>query len=158
MTRYARIIELMNLKRLYLLGYGVLAFVALIMVGVLVYRAYSFDKRVGNLGNDLAVTETAQNVDLRIDFGEGRIASYSGVTVNPPVTVLNLTRSIAESNFLTIVSEQKPLGTIIKSINGLMAGNGNFWLVYQNGDLITNGLDQQKVSTNDKIEIRYNKL
>lgn len=148
----------MNLKKLYLLGYGVLALISLAVVGVLVYRAYSFDQRL-KTSNDQLVEEVKNvTVNLRIDYGEGKVASFSAVPVTAPATVLKLVESPEVAKTASIVTEQKPLGTIIKSINNQMAENGNFWLVYVNEALVTDGLETKNLNAGDNVVISYNKL
>lgn len=138
-----------------MLGYGVIAIVSLVVVGFLVYRAYSFDKTLKN--SDAVATTLPVTANLRIDFGENKFATYLAIQVNSPATVLKLIQAPATKD-LNLVIEVKPLGTLIKSIAGKTASNGYFWLTYVNGIVTPSGVDSIAVASGDLIEIKYNKL
>ena len=146
----------MDTKKLYLLGYGVLAIISLAVVGVLVYRAYNFDLRTRQ--NVATATQQAVKATLLIDFGNNKTATYSA-TLNSSPTVLDLVNSVSSSNpNLKITLEQKPLGTLLKSINGVVAENGYFWFVYVGNVLVPGSLGDQKLTDGATALIRYQKL
>lgn len=148
----------MNLKKFYLLGYGVLALVALAVVGVLVFRAQAFDQRLKSSGDEAVREMVNVPVNLLINFGEGRVASLAAVPVAAPATVFKLLERPEVLATWSIVTEKKPLGVIIQSINNKVAENGNFWLVYVNAALVTDGLETKNLNADDNVELRYNKL
>jgi len=145
----------MKLSKLYLLGYGVLAAISLVVVGVLVYRAYSFDQRVFR---EAPVPQTEVSANLVIDYGEGNVASFLATKVDQPATILTLLNTLESQGKFDLTLEGKPLGTLVKSINGLVAENGSFWFAYLNGDLISGGIDSQRLNDGDSVELRYRTL
>jgi|GEM_PF-2208759 len=147
----------MDTKKLYLVGYGILAIISLIVVAVLVYRAYNFDLRT----RQNAPTENQQAVKamLLIDFGSNKTATYSATLNGQSATVLDLINSVASANSsLNVTLEQKPLGTLLKSLNGVVAENGYFWFVYVNDVLVPGSLGDQKLTDGATTLIRYRKL
>jgi len=147
----------MDTKKLYLVGYGILAIISLIVVAVLVYRAYNFDLRT----QQNAPTENQQAVKamLLIDFGSNKTATYSATLNGQSATVLDLINSVASANSsLNVTLEQKPLGTLLKSLNGVVAENGYFWFVYVNDVLVPGSLGDQKLTDGATTLIRYRKL
>lgn len=142
----------MDTKKLYLLGYGVLAAVALGVVGLLVYRAYSFDQTVKNKAAREVVSSAPQTITVTLSTPK---SSYPGTILNAPFTVVNLLNSL---NGLDIVLDAKPLGTLVKSVAGIENGDGNFWLVYVNGVMVPGNIDNQGLKDGDVVELRYNKL
>ena len=148
----------MDGKKLYLLGYGVLAIISLAVVGVLVYRAYNFDLRNRqNPPTEIYLQQAAAN--LEVDFGNNKVATYSAEIANENPTVLDLINQVSSSNQdFKIVLEQKPLGTLLKSINELVAENGYFWFVYVNKVLVPGSLGDQSLPNGAVVELKYQKL
>ena len=148
----------MDTKKLYLLGYGVLAIISLVVVGVLVYRAYNFDLRTRQSAPTEVYLQQAK-VDLRVDFGNNKTATYSAEVIKEGPTVLDLIEQVSSDNKdFNVVLEEKPLGTLLKSINGLIAENGYFWFVYVNESLVPGSLGYQQLTNGANVTIRYQKL
>lgn len=139
-----------------MLGYGIIAIISLIVVGFLVFRAYSFDKTLKS--DAVSVPAALVTVNLKIDYGQNKIATFSAIKIQSPATALTIIQSAATANNLNLVTEVKPMGTLIKSINGLEAVGGYFWLTYVNGIVTPSGVDSIPVSNSDLVEFKYNKL
>jgi len=141
-----------------MLGYGVLALISLVVIGLLVWRAYSFDGRVKNDASASPSGLTALQevtVSFKVNYGQNKVTDLGIQTVKPPFTVKGLYDQAGE---IGVIMEQKPLGSLVKSVDGIEATGGNFWLTYLNGELVPGDLNTTQIKAGDSVELRYNKL
>lgn len=144
-----------------MLGYGVLALISLAVIGLLVWRAYSFDLRVRN---DVIASDQGQatpqdvTVTFKVNYGQNKVTDLGQQVVKPPFTVKGLYDQISLIGKIGIILEQKQLGYLVRSVDGIEANGGNFWLTYLNGELVPGDLNTTQIQSGDSVELRYNHL
>jgi hypothetical protein len=100
--------------------------------------------------------KAAAAADLVLDFGEKKIATYSGVRVAEK-TVLGLLLQAAQDNGFE-VNYNPPsggMGAFVKSIGGVENTNEKFWQFWVNGEYGQVAMDQQEIKNGDIVEVKF---
>lgn len=101
--------------------------------------------------------EKLDQVDLSLDFGEGKVSTYS-LSIDDSPTVLELLNRLAEENNLNLVTKDYDFGILIEEIGEVKNNQENFWLYFVNGKLGEVSADKYELKKGDRIEWKYEKI
>lgn len=100
--------------------------------------------------------EVTVAADLTLDYGDEKIATYSGVKVSEK-TVLGLLLQAA-SDYGFEIDYNPPsggMGAFVKSIGGVENTKEKFWQFLLNGEYGQAAMDQQEIKDGDLVEIKF---
>ncbi len=113
---------------------------------------------VWSQGKRSAVEEPQSTVtaDLVLDFGEEKVATYSGIKVEEE-TILGLLLKVASDHGFEVdfTPPSGEMGAFVKSIGGVENTNEKFWQFWVNGEYGQVAMDQQEIEDGDVIEIKF---
>lgn len=98
-----------------------------------------------------STVEKGKRIDLTLDFGEEKVATFSHVFAVSPYDALRLTDKpieIAKYDF----------GIMVKKINNLENSKSYSWLYFVNGKAGDVASDEYKLKDGDRVEWKYMKM
>jgi len=98
------------------------------------------------------LAEEIGKVSLVLDFGEGEVASFSGISAK---TAFEALESVSQSEDWLLETKQYDFGILVESINGKKNTEEKAWLFYVNGKMADKAADKFEVSDGDMIKWRY---
>lgn len=101
-------------------------------------------------------TGEIEKVSLVLDFGEGKISTYSA-KIKDSTTVWEVLSRVAKENDFNLVSEDSDFGVFIKEIGGKANTKDQFWLYFVNGKMGEVAADKYELKTGDLVEWKYEK-
>lgn len=105
-----------------------------------------------------------QEIRLVLDFGEGLIATYSGIPINnlgnangeeASMSAFGLLRKTAEKENFKIETEQYDFGIFVKSIAGRESSAEKAWIYFVNGEAGNVAASEYKLNEGDVVEWKY---
>lgn len=105
------------------------------------------------------VAAVSQDVDvpesfLTLDFGDGRVATYSATWANPKSALERLLEAAKLQGF-AVDYETTAMGAWIKAIGGVPNTDRKFWLFWVNGQPAEVASDKQILAPGDRVEFRF---
>lgn len=152
----------MKEKKLYF-ALAFILLVGIVVTAILVMRARQLDEaarsQTGNNPDVLSIAQEPEKIkaDLTIKYSDTKVASFSGVALEPGKSVLDLLVTVASRDHLPISYKTSSSGAFIEGIDdvsGSMETN-KWWLYYVNGKAAVVSVDQYTLSDGDKVEFRY---
>lgn len=101
--------------------------------------------------------EEVGQVELVLDFGEGKISSYSA-RIDERKTVLEILSQIAQENNFSLESKDSDFGVFIEEISGVKNSQDHFWMYYVNGQMAEVSADQYQLQHDDVVEWKYEEI
>lgn len=110
-------------------------------------------KKTIQLNPTITLTQPAkEKVSVSIDFGDGKIATYSATQAQ---TALGALEEVTKNNKLTLVVKEFSFGKLVQKIDNRENTKELAWIYFVNGKSGNVGADQYKMSNGDKIEWKY---
>ena len=102
------------------------------------------------------VAEEAIIADLVLDFGEEKIATYSGIHVEEETVLGILLKAASDQGFeVDFTPPSGEMGAFVKSIGGVENTKEKFWQFWVNNEYGQVAMDQQEIKGGDVIEIKF---
>lgn len=102
------------------------------------------------------IQEEVFTADLILDFGEEKIATYSGVRVEERTVLGLLLKAALDYGFeVDFTPPSGEMGAFVKSIGGVENTNKEFWQFWVGGEYGQVAMDQQEIEDGDVIEIKF---
>ena len=139
-----------------------LAAIAIVFVGfVFIWFKYLDIFKTGN-GPGSEVVDTMSGtpaqqvmVNLLVDFGNGRVISYTAVELNPNDTAYSLLiKKMTETNS-EVRAKKYDYGIMVDSIDNIAASNTFFWSYLVNGQTGSVAADKYLLKDGDRVEWKY---
>jgi len=101
------------------------------------------------------VQEEVFTADLVLDFGEEKIATYSGIRTIEK-TIFGILLQAAQNNDFEVDYDPPSgeMGAFVKSIDGVGNTSESFWQFWLNGEYGQVAMDQQEIKDGDLVEIK----
>ena len=93
-------------------------------------------------------------VSLEIDFGDGKVATYSGLPATGE-TAYEILSEVAKKEGMTIDAKQYDFGIFIQGIGGKENTNDKSWIYFVNGEAGNVAADQRILEAGDRVEWKY---
>lgn len=130
----------------------IFAIVALILVLLVLSVGFNLQTRKDDyLSRTYTIEDREQKVDLIIDYGEGKIATYSAVYGN---TVYDVLKHVEED----LAVEKYDFGILISSIGEYENSKDFAWMYYVNSQVGEVAADKYELQDGDVVEWRYIKM
>jgi len=130
-----------------------LKFFILILLVIIFLIAYPKPKEI----KKETLTSKINNVEgitLVLDFGEGKISTYSAIKAENK-TVYFLLKKIADEKNLELKIKEYSFGKLIEQIGGFENTKERAWIYFVNGKAGEVAADKMKVKDGDIIEWKY---
>ena len=102
------------------------------------------------------VAEEAIIADLVLDFGEEKVATYSGINVEEKTILGLLLKAASDHGFeVDFTPPSGEMGAFVKSIGGVENTKEKFWQFWVNNEYGQVAMDQQEIEDGDVIEIKF---
>ena len=102
------------------------------------------------------VQKETVTADLVLDFGEEKVATYSGIKVEEETILGLLLKAASDHGFeVDFTPPSGEMGAFVKSIGGVENTNEKFWQFWVNGEYGRVAMDQQEIEGGDVIEIKF---
>ena len=94
--------------------------------------------------------------DLVLDFGEEKVATYSGIKVEEETILGLLLKAASDHGFeVDFTPPSGEMGAFVKSIGGVENSKEKFWQFWVNGEYGQVAMDQQEIKDGDLVEIKF---
>ena len=110
--------------------------------------------RKSTLSPPPATEEAKKEIALVLDFGGGKVATYS-IIPSGSTTVYGLLERVADEEGIGLETQQYDFGIFVKSINGKESSTERAWIYFVNGQSADVAADKYDVKGGDLIEWKY---
>ena len=97
--------------------------------------------------------QSAEGVSLVIDYGEGKISTYSAVPAEG--SVLDILKSVAGKEGISLETKEYDFGVMVTAIAGRESSAERAWIYFVNGESGAVAADKNNIKAGDVVEWRY---
>lgn len=144
----------MSKKKLWLL---IILTALLVGTGWLSRNKNLFKEKKEEVRQERIETEKTGQVDLVLDFGKGKVSTYSA-NLDESATVFEILSQLCEENDLNLVAEDSDFGVFVKQIGKKGNTKDLFWLYFVNGKMAEVAADKYELKEGDLVEWKYQKM
>ena len=131
-----------------------IAFLLLLASLALGYFVYAGSVHNQRQAPNESVKPMGQQIELVLDYGDGRVDSYQK-EFSEPTTVSNLLESVASEKQIELKIKQYDFGVFVESVGDKVGNAETAWIYFVNvvsGDVAA---DQKNLQVGDKVEWKY---
>lgn len=115
------------------------------------------ETKKGEPANQITETIKKEEAILVLDYGEGEIATYSGVKIDKSATVFSVLEKITKENNLGFKIREYSFGNLVEQIGDKKNTPNLAWIYFVNKKSGEVAADKKEVKDGDIIEWKYTK-